>query len=109
MKKYGNRLEIFNFDFNCKDSKVGYVWISTYLSPTENTPELDPIEIEGLLFTIYREFFPNEVAYLNFKGELEAGYRNVFYYENGRHYFDTIDNIAYDINEIFRNYNELRK
>ena len=25
MKKYGNRLEIFNFDFNCKDSKVGYV------------------------------------------------------------------------------------
>lgn len=109
MKKYGNRLEIFNFDFNCKDSKVGYVWISTYLSPTESTPELDPIEIEELFFTIYKDFFPNEVAYLNSEGELEGGYQNVFYYENERHYFDTMDNIAYDIKKIFRNYNELRK
>lgn len=109
LKQYGNRLEIFNFDFNCKNSKVGYIWISTYLSPTESTPELDPIEIEELFFTIYKEFFPNEVAYLNSEEELEAGYQNVFYYENKRHYFASMENIAYDIMKIFRNYSELRK
>ncbi len=105
-KKYLNRLEIFNFWFKCDDPKVGYIRISTYLSTTESTKRLNPIEIEELFFTIYKELFPNEVAYVNSEEELEGGYQNVFYYENDRHYFASMENIAYDIMKIFRNYND---
>lgn len=103
-----NRLEILNVEFEIKD-KVGYIEIETYLSEQEATKYTDPIQIEDFFFTIYKEFFPNEIAYVNSEEELKGGYRNIFYYENKRHYFATLDNIAYDIWKMFRNYNELRK
>lgn len=108
-EKYANRLDILNFDFNCKDSKAGYIWISTYLSPTDITGKLDSIETEEIFFRIYQDFFPNEIAYLNSEEELEGGYQNVFYYEGKRHYFASMENIAYDIQKMFKNYNNKKK
>ena len=108
-KKYSNRLEVLDFVFKCDNPKVGYIWIYTYLSPTEFSKYVNPIEIEELFFTIYKDLFPNEVAYVNSEKELEGGYQNVFYYDNKRHYFSTMDNIAYDIMKIFRNYDELKE
>ena len=105
-EKYSKRLEILNFDFRCKDPRVGYVLISTYLSPTELTERQNPLEIEELFFTIYKDLFPNEIAYVNSEEELEGGYQNIFYYENKRHYFASMENIAYDIKEMFEKYNE---
>ncbi len=105
-KEYSNRN--IHFNFKCEESKVGYIWIWTYLSPMEFSKDINSIEIEELFFTIYKEFFPNEVAYVNSEKELEGGYQNVFYYESKRHYFATCDNIAYDIKKIFRNYNDIK-
>ncbi|KKM91018.1 hypothetical protein LCGC14_1232700 [marine sediment metagenome] len=98
-------MTIINYNRDGRNNRDG----STYLSPMEFTKYVNPIEIEELFFTIYKEFFPNEVAYVNSEKELEGGYQNIFYYERERHYFATWDNIAYDIKKIFRNYNELRR
>jgi len=100
-----NRLEILNVEFEIKD-KVGYIEIETYLSEQEATKYTDPIQIEDFFFNIYKEFFPNEIAYVNSEEELEGGYQNVFYYEDDRHYFATIDNIFFDMRKMFNNYNE---
>ena len=102
-----NRLEILNVSFEIKD-KVGYIEIDTYLSETEATKYTDPIQIEDFFFKIYKEFFPNEIAYVNSDEELEGGYQNVFYYENDRHYFASMEDISLEIIKMFRNYNDLR-
>jgi hypothetical protein len=85
-----------HLEFKCTSPDLGYIWIWTYL-------DVPAIEIEQEFFRIYKNFFSNEIAYINSESELEGGYQNLFYYDNKRQFF-FMDNIAYDIIRMFKNY-----